>query len=678
MMRRCAPFLVAALLSLPALASAAPAVRPSPEDVAALASASSPALSPNGSTLAYALATATFDPKAKPSEEDATGGWTRERQLWLLDLASETPRQLTTGKERAGSPAWSPDGHRIAFLRKQEGKMRIHVLDLRGGEPEVVKTGDLEPTSLRWSPDGGSLGFTAAQPPTAAEREARWRSGGVTEWDAEWRASQVWTVPVTGGEPHQVTRGPEHVVDWVWSPDGGRLLTLVSDSSDPYEATSRLTARLVSARDGAVLRTFPGEPRDLDHPRWSPDGRWVAFLACGEGLSMLNSLQVLAADGSGGRELSPSHDPTFATFEWAPDSKSLVAVVRERTGTRLWRLPVAGGPHEDAGFEGRVIDSDIAFTPEGRALVFLSSTDREPSDPSVFALADRATRVAARLNPEVARWALGATEIVRWTGPEGTPLEGLLTLPGGRRGGAPPLIVMPHGGPDDVTARRFSAMVQYFAARGYAVFRPNYRGGLGYGFDFYAANRGRFGEIESMDIESGVDALLAAGRVDPNALYFGGWSWGGYISAWTLTHSTRYRAHVVGASVNDVVLSYALSDINHGVASQWEYRGDPWRQLEAFDRPNPIRYVKAARAPTLILHGEDDARVPFAQSILLYRALRDLGVPVTFHAYPREDHPIVEPAHVAHRLRVWSEWYDRHRPTARGAARGQPGRSASR
>ena len=201
-------------------------------------------------------------------------------------------------------------------------------------------------------------------------------------------------------------------------------------------------------------------------------------------------------------------------------------------------------------------------------------------------------------------------------------------MPAGTRAGTkPPLLVMPHGGPDDVSTHRFSAYTEYFVAHGYAVLRPNYRGSLGYSYESYVENRGRFGDIETLDIESGVDALIRDGRVDANRLYFGGWSWGGYIAAWTLTHQRRYRAIVVGAGVSDVTVSYSLSDINHGVAAQWEFVGNPWMQPENFDHVNPVRYAKFAKTPTLILHGEADMRVPFADSEILYRALEDVGCP---------------------------------------------------
>ena len=219
-----------------------------------------------------------------------------------------------------------------------------------------------------------------------------------------------------------------------------------------------------------------------------------------------------------------------------------------------------------------------------------------------------------------------------------------------RCGGDPEVI--PYGGPDGFSLQNFSVWAQYFAARGYSVFQPSY------GRPFYEANRGRLGDIELIDIESGVDSLVAAGKADPARLFYGSWSWGGYLSAWTLGHTDRYRAFMVGAGVIDVVVQYVTSDINHGASADWEFKGRPWSQPDTFERANPSRALARARAPTLIIHGENDERVPFINGQILYRALRDRGVNVTFWAYPREPHGFQEPAHVEHFLELWAAFFD--------------------
>ena len=209
-----------------------------------------------------------------------------------------------------------------------------------------------------------------------------------------------------------------------------------------------------------------------------------------------------------------------------------------------------------------------------------------------------------------------------------------------------------------MSVERFSAWVHYFAARGYSVFEPNYRGGFGYGYEFYAANRGRLGEIEFADIESGVDHLIATGKADKERLFYGGWSWGGYLTAWTIGHTDRYRAAMVGAGVIDTVTQYAGSDINHGIAAEWEFKGNPWQQTEQFDRASPSRYLRNVKTPTLITHGRNDHRVPFLNAVILYRGLVDVGCEVKFFAYPREPHGFREPAHQVHLLRHWAAWFD--------------------
>jgi dipeptidyl aminopeptidase/acylaminoacyl peptidase len=250
--------------------------------------------------------------------------------------------------------------------------------------------------------------------------------------------------------------------------------------------------------------------------------------------------------------------------------------------------------------------------------------------------------------------------VISWKTPDGATIEGILTLPPDLpKGAKPPLWVFPHGGPDDVSQLSWSRWTPAIVARGYAVLQPNYRGSTGYGLPFYSANRGRLGEIEFMDIESGVDALVAAGRVDPDRLYYGSWSWGGYLTAWTIGHTPRYRAAVAGAAVVDTVGQYALSDINHGVAGEWEFKGNPWQQ-DGHARANPVSRLRDARTPTLILHGQADDRVPFSQGQILHRALSDVGCEVEFLAYPREPHGFQEPAHWVHMLSAWAAWFDAH------------------
>lgn len=657
-MRRVILALLVLCLAAPA-ARAAKESRPTSADLVKLRGASSLALSPDGARVAYVLATAAFDSTAKPQDGDTKAGWTTARQLWLADVATKTARQLTRGEAGAASPCWSPDGRTLAFVRRTDGKPALQLLPVDGGEAAKLATGALEPQSPAFSPDGKSVAFLAAPPLPAAEQRARWARGGAQHWEHEFADTKLYVVPVAGGEPRQVPAGP-NVIAFAWSPDGARFVVETSENGDPYAASSLVRLAIVDAAGEAPARAIDRPPSTYGTPAWSPDGQYVAVTALNGGLSNLNALLVCDAATGAVRDLAPDPDRTFGGFAWAADSKSVVAVVRAGTATKLERFPLAGAP-EALPFDGRVIDGELAPDASAKRFAFLSSSSRTPAEVTVFDPAGGATTVVTDLNPEVAAWKTGEVRVVRWKNAEGTEIEGVLTLAPGAKPGLPaPLVVVPHGGPDDVTSAGFSPLGQYLASRGYSVLRPNYRGSFGYGFAFYAANRNRFGEIEQADIESGVDHLIRDRLADPKRLYFGGWSWGGYITTWMIGHVHRYRAAVAGAAVSDVTHSYSLSDINHGVASLWEYEGDPWRQPEHFDRVNPIRYVTNVTTPVLLLHGEADTRVPFAESVQFYRALADLGREVEFWAYPREDHGFQEPAHRVDYVKRWADWYDAH------------------
>ncbi|HEX4824242.1 MAG TPA: S9 family peptidase [Candidatus Polarisedimenticolaceae bacterium] len=653
-----------ALILLLALSPArAEDVHPTAIDVARLRAASDPAISADGRLAAYVVQEPKLDPDAKPKDGDTTAGWSKKARVYVVPTAGGAPKAMTWEADSISGLTFSPDGRSLAFLRKEGDKTRLRVLPLDGGEARMVDTGKLEPGSLAFTPDGSRIAFLAQTPETDDEKAAKFKSGGAEHYGHEWKPSHLWTVPLEGGEAAQAFRGPQHVVEYAFSPNGKRLALVLAPSSDPYDASNLLRPAIADV-SGDVARFLDDKPANLQGIAWSPDGKKVAWMKGVETLSLLNDLVVADPDGLGRTNAAAKLDPTLQSFAWRGDSSSLVALVGEKTRSRLVLLAADGSRVRDLAVPpDRVLNPIVADKTASR-LVTLSSTFTEPANPSSYDVEAQKLSVLADVNPEAASWPHGTIEVVTWKSPEGATIEGVLTTsPSVTSGTKPPLIVMPHGGPDSMTTVGFSIWTSYFGARGYSVFRPNYRGSTAYGHDFYAANRGRLGPIEFMDIESGVDALIKSGKADASRLFYGGWSWGGYLTVWTIGHTTRYRAAVAGAAVVDTVFQYVTSDINHGIAAEWEFKGNPWKQLDHFDASSPMRSLGKVATPTLVIHGESDDRVPFANGRMLYRAISDIGGEVEFYAYPREPHGFREKAHIVDFLTRWAEWYKAHDET---------------
>lgn len=630
-------------------------------DMAALRRTLETRISPDGNWVAYLLSIPSFDPKAKPSETDTMAGWKVERQVFVVDRAGKQPRMLTRGENGVGSFRWAPDGRSIAFLRKQGNALKLHVLPLDGGEAEIIDTGKLEPQHFEWSARGDSIAFTAEEPLGDAQKEADYRSGGVVDEATRHRSSYLYIVARTGGQPRRVTPGPENIADFAWSPDDKQFFLATARSGDPYESSTELSAKIVTA-SGALVADLEPKPRTVNSLRWSPDGSKVSYLRGDDTLSLMNTLVVYDIASKTPTNVTSALDVTLQGYTWSGDSKRLSLVVDERTYTKIVQIAATGGAAKDIGKTNRLIGGEIGLPDKsGRYLAVTSATTTQPWAPSYVDL-DKSTVVSiVQPNPQIAEWKLGRTDVVKWKNAEGNEIEGLfVTSPHVEAGRPSPLVVMPHGGPDAASQEGFAGWAQYFGARGYSVFMPNYRGSTAYGRSFYAANRGRLGEIEFKDIESGVDSLIAAGKVDASRMYYGSWSWGGYLTAWTIANTKRYRAAMVGAGVTDVVAHYVVSDINHGAAALWEYKGNPWKNLEQFDNSNPMRILSRVTTPTLVAHGDNDARVPVMQGLLVYRALSDMGCEVKLLRYPREPHGFREPAHSAHLLANWAAWFDAH------------------
>ncbi len=248
---------------------------------------------------------------------------------------------------------------------------------------------------------------------------------------------------------------------------------------------------------------------------------------------------------------------------------------------------------------------------------------------------------------------------MRWPNGEGHEIEGILTMPPASVAKRPyKLVLYPHGGPHSRAALGFDFTVQVFAAHGYAVFQPNFRGSAGYGQKFIDADRGDFGGGDMRDILTGVDALVKQGLVDRQRQFVYGTSYGGFMTCWLVGQTTQFRAAVAQNAVTDLNMMWALSDLQSW--TQWEFGGLPWEVPAAMRRHSPLTHAAKVKTPTLILHAREDRRCPLPLGRAFHQALRANGVPTQMVIYPGAGHGIRRPRHREDVLRRTLAWFRQH------------------
>jgi dipeptidyl aminopeptidase/acylaminoacyl peptidase len=644
--------LLAISAALAVSASAAPAPRQGPpacftlEHALTMRSISDLTWSANGRRLAFVV--------NAPDTAENTGN----QDLWLLDLGGGAARRLTRHPKNDFSPTFSPGGDTIAFVATrgsgEEPKPAIYMLSLEGGDPWAFGSYDEAVGEVRWSPDGRWLAYVKTDTLPKSVREWRKKKWDQVVEDERLQYPALWVVEVATGKQRRLTSGPHYVWNVRWSPDSRSIAFLVSPTGKPDD--ENLTDIGIVPVEGGALRTLGviGSPF-----AWSPDGRWIAWAGPSDRNAYVAKSDLWIIPAAGGRpvNLSAGFDEDAEAPAWSPGSDTLFFHSAQGATTMLAAVSLGGGAvrlvadrHAEAGAPVIARDGHMAWTQSGTL---------EPVEVRIAARAGAAGEPMTTVNAAVAKLALGATRTVRWTSTDGVPVEGVLLRPNRARVTGPlKTLVLLHGGPyASRYALGFQSTAQYFAAHGYQVFMPNFRSSGGYGTAFMMRKRSDWGGQDWDDVMTGVDSLVKWGLADGRRLGVFGHSYGGYLSAWAITHTHRFEAACVSAGAVDLAAHYGQSDIHRYRA--FEFEGTPWEAPEHWQRSSPITTVASAKTPTLILVGESDQRVPMPQSQELYQALKTLGVPTEFVHYPREPHGLREPRHRADWLARMLSWFDR-------------------
>jgi len=648
-----------------------------PEDFFLLRSVTDPQVSPDGRQVAYCV-----------SWPDKDANETRVT-VYVAPMDASAPARRFTQGNKDHSPRWSPDGRHLAFVSDRGEKPQIFLAPLNGGEARQLTKAPNGVSHPTWSPDGRRMAYSArvgdhkeASDRNALERakprvirDLRYKLDGVGFFDS--RRIHIFVADVESGEARQITAGDWNSDQPSWSPNG-RQITFISDRErERHQRQWRSDIYVVSA-SGGQARKLTRSRGASSQPAFSPDGRHIAYVGheYGEaGLSKNMHLLVIPSSGAGEpRSLSQSLDrpvsgwPLFMfgrTFQWMPDGSGLLFIAGDRGTLQVYRAGVSNGSASKVLDGERQIEA-FCQTPDGKRIAFTAIWGNEPSEVYSASVTGRSkegmlSRANDALRSEVKT---GSIERMTHTGPDELEIESFIVYPPDYRSGRRyPLAVNVHGGPHGFhPGWRAWIEVQALAANGYVVMLPNPRGSTTYGEAFSEACVQDWGGKDYEDIMLGIDELVSRGVADPERLYIGGYSYGGFMAAWAVGHTNRFRAALVGAPVSNQASMFGTGDIP--LFDMHEIGGTPQENPEEYAFRSPVSYMGNVETPVLLVHHEGDLRCPIGQSEEIFHALKARGKKVEFVRYPGGFHTYNThaPSQIVDRTKRTVAWYESHAP----------------
>lgn len=659
-----------------------------PTDILDLRTVSDAQIAPDGTRSVYVVTTPSKG-TAKPTSH-----------IWLSNTsgqANQTPLILSGGSDSA--PRWSPDGRSIAFLSTRPNPLRhdglttwhftvapgsiatdstaprqddaaepesqIWLLPMQGGEAQPLTDIRGGVKSFKWMPDGQSIAFLRRDPEPEQEEERKKKK---KDWNIALENhvfDRLWIYTLATQQARLVTPQDVNVDDFTPSPDGTKFV--VKTSPTPYLNDFYYVTRtsIIDAASGQELKSltehgsFTGD--------WSPDGQHLVLQErikpqhTDVGIALFPFLYNLQTGKQ--TPITTSIPSTLESVGWSTDGKSLSALSDENTHVVLQSISLETGAARTVQNLGAV-SGHPSVSKDGETMAYICSRPDHPGELCI--LRDRRATVLTEFNPQVKDWALGRSEEVAWkSSRDGLELHGVLVYPAHYTAGQRYRTILHiHGGPTENWLNGWNGSwydpAQYYASHGFVVFLPMIRGSSGSGPEFENLTLKNWGDADFQDALDGLDTLVHRGITDPDRLVIGGWSYGGYTTAWGITHSHRFKAAVVGAGISDLFSMALTTDIAPSYLD--DYFGPVIPNRKLYDTHSAISYLDQVTTPTLILHGEADLRVPVSQSHELFNGLRFLGKDAQMVTYPREPHIFTEREHQVDSLTRMLNWYDSHVP----------------
>jgi len=653
-------FLRVILFLAPAVLAAA-ADRLTPMDIFQFELASDPQISPDGKRIVYVRQFAEVMSDRRCSN------------LWVISFDGSDHRPLTTGNYRDTSPRWSPDGSQLLYTSDRDGAPQIYRRWTDTGQSAKLTNLTSAPAGIAWSPDGQWISFTAHVPDEGPRIVTMPKPPEGAKWAEPARVidmlvyrfnaagylkpgyTHLFVLPAEGGTPRQVSTGKfQHggaatrASEAVWTPDG-KYLIMSANRHENWELEPTDTEVYeFQVADGAV-RALTSRKGPDGSPAVSPDGKLIAYVGFDERYQgyQVTRLAVMNRDGSGARTVTASFDRDVFSPHWAPDSSGLYFLSSDQGNTGLYFAALG----------------DFTLARNGNLAVTYTRPE-VPGDLAVGAAANPALRRITAVNDDLfaGKKLAQLEEIWYESSKDRRKIQGwLLKPPDFDPKKKYPLILEIHGGPFADYGDRFDLEKQLMAARGYVVLYTNPRGSTSYGEEFGNLIHHAYPGDDFFDLNSGVDAALAKGYIDPERLYVTGGSGGGVLTCWMIGRTTRFRA---AATVYPVINWYSFvltSDIGNWTVKRW-FPGFPWDYAEHYEKRSLLSVVKNVKTPTMIMTGEADYRTPMSDSEQYYQALKLLGVETVLVRVPDEPHGIsVRPSHHISKILHIVEWFERHR-----------------